>query len=151
MPIDGPTPKDVMLAEWKALRDETIATLNARIWGTLTYVAVAGGIGAWYGKGENPAALLLLVLTALPLLWYTSLRERSRIRIGSYIKVVLEPRMEGLSWERCVQAWRAEIAGERKLLRGLDRWCHILSLTGIYTLGSVFGLLALLTPQEFTC
>src|SRR5438552_6514487 len=141
MPNDGPTRKDVMLAEFKALRDETISSMNTRIWGALTYVAIAGGIGTWHSKAASTStAALLLILSGLPLLWHTSLRERARIRIGSYIKVVLEPQLEGLSWERSLQAWRCNVPAKSKLIRELDKWCHILSLTGLYAIGSLFGL-----------
>lgn len=145
MPNEGPSRKDVMLVEFKALRDEIITAINTRIWGTLTYVVVAGGIGAWYAKDSNPVAALLLILAASPLLWHTILRERSRIRIGSYIKVVLEPELEGLFWERSLQKWRNKVPSEKALVLELDMWCHILSLTGIHTIGSVVGLVALLS------
>ncbi|HEV7238109.1 MAG TPA: hypothetical protein VGQ36_02635 [Thermoanaerobaculia bacterium] len=139
-----------MLAEFKGLRDETIASLNARIWGTLTYIAAAGGIGAWYARQPDPAALVLLIFTALPLLSYTILRERSRIRIGSYIKVVLEPQLPGLLWETALQRWRLKVPSRSALRREIDKWHHILSLTGVYTLGSAVGVIALVRQPGAT-
>lgn len=139
-----------MLAEFKALRDEIVSSLNARTWGALTYLVAVAGIGTWYSKSTTPPveatadAALAVIFVALPLLWHTILRERSRIRIGSYIKVVLEPQLDGLSWERCLQLWRSRIPTEDHRVRTADKWGHILSLTGVYSIVSVAGLVALL-------
>ena len=135
------TKQEIMLAEFQALRQETITSINARVWGTLTYVVVVGVIGAWYSKVPNPNLGLLLILAALPLLWHTCLRERSRIRIGSYIRVVLEPKLQALFWERSLKEWRSQIPSTRPIILKAERWCHIFSLTGIYTLGSTLGLI----------
>jgi hypothetical protein len=142
------TKQEIMLAEFQALRQETITCINARVWGTLTYVAVAGGIGAWYSKVHNPNLGLLLILAALPLLWHTILRERSRIRIGSYIKVVLEPELKALFWEQSLDEWRKQIPSKSSHILKADKWGHIFSLTGIYALGSVLGLIVVFSHAE---
>ena len=48
---------------------------------------------------------VVLIFVALLFLWHTAVCECSRIRIGSYIKEVLE-RHSDLSWETYLAEWR---------------------------------------------
>jgi hypothetical protein len=142
---------EAMLAEFQALREETMSCINERVWGVATYAVIAAGVIAGYSGTHDPNLLVLFVLAALPLMWHASLRERSRIRIGSYIRVFLEKDingkdlrgLEGLYWEHAVKQWRERVPSNDMNWRRLDRLGHIFSLTGIYVLGSVGGLYAL--------
>jgi len=130
---------DALLAEFSALRDETLSTINGRIWGMVTYIALAGGAIVLYDKTKSTTVFVLLVFAALPFLWHTATRERSRLRIGSYIKVILEPR-SALNWESYLAEWRSVFSAPTNFL---DRWRHIFSLTGIYTLITILAMVCL--------
>jgi hypothetical protein len=122
-----------VLQEFQALREEMMGAINARLWGTLTYVAIAGGVGALFSASPEPALLVVLIFSAVPLLWHTASRERARVRIGAYIKEVIEPRMGGgIAWESYLFIWREKFPGGGNWKRQLDQWWHILGLTGIH-------------------
>src|SRR5574341_754569 len=91
--------KEILLEEFKALRAEMLATITERGWGTLTYVVISGGVAAFYAQTKNPKVNLLLVYFAVALLLHTASRERARIRIGAYIKTIIEPQLIGEGWE----------------------------------------------------
>ena len=131
--------QDTVRAEYTALREETLSTINGRVWGIVTYIALAAGVAALYERTGSNALFVVLIFAALPFLWHTAVRERSRIRIGSYIKEVLE-RHSDLSWETYLAEWRTKFASSR-----LDRWRHIFGLTGVYVLIALFGAVRLFT------
>jgi hypothetical protein len=54
---------------------------------------------------------------------------------------VLEPELKALFWERSLEEWQRQIPSKKPLILKADKWWHIFSLTGIYTLGSVLGLI----------
>lgn len=126
--------QDGLLEDFRALRTEMMSILNARVWGVITYLALAGGVGAIHTKTNDSAIYIILIFAAIPLLWHTANRERSRVRIGIYIREIIEPQVPGLFWEHHLQLWRNKIPGEKAYHRFIDRWRHIFSLTGVYLL-----------------
>lgn len=125
--------------EFKALRQEMNTTFNARLWGTLTYVILAGVISRLMGGDGDPRALVLLIFAALPFMLHTLSRERTRVRIASYIKQILEKERPGLKWETCLKGWRDEFFGENKT-RGLLNTCiHVFALTGVQITVAVYA------------
>ncbi len=132
-----------VLQEFQALREEMRDTINARLWGTLTYVAIAGGVGAALDSMNDPSLLVLLIFAAVPLHWHTVSRERARVRIGAYIQYMIEPNVKGLAWESHLSVWRHEIEGS-SWKRVLSHWRHILGLTGVYIVIAIFSLYMLL-------
>jgi len=86
-------------------------------------------------------------LAALPLIWHTANRERSRVRIAAYIKGVIEPRVPGFAWEAHLGKWRAVAPGKTRLGNIVDRWRYILALTGVYALIVLASLVLLLLSK----
>lgn len=123
-----------MLKEYKVLRQELLEIQKTRIWGVLAYLVVVSGVSALQSYFFTPFLYIFLIFAALPFLWYTANRERSRIRIASYIKTVIEPQVSGLGWEAHISEWRFIVPGKRKIQRIIDHWRYIFSLTGIYLL-----------------
>ena len=137
--MNGGCNKEDIRAEFAALRQEILSTINGRVWGIITYIALAGGTAALYERTSWNSLLVLLIFAALPFLWHTSIRERSRMRIGSYFKVVLESKSD-LNWETYLDKWRSRYSAS-----SLDRWRHILGLTGVYLLIALFATIRLFT------
>ena len=137
-----------LLEEFRVLRQELLGVQTARLWGTLTYVMIAGGITALQTKLSHPSLYLFLILIALPLLWHTANRERSRLRIAAYINVVIEPQVLGLGWHAHLKEWRKIIPGETRLEKIVDRWRYILALTGVYVVIIVFSFIFLLASPS---
>jgi len=131
--------KEDVRAEFVALRQEVLSTINGRVWGVITYIALAGGAAALYERTGSNFLFVVLVFAALPFLWHTAIRERSRMRIGSYVKTILECKSD-LNWETYLDRWRS-----RYTVSSVDRWRHILGLTGVYLLVSLFAIIRLFT------
>lgn len=141
--MDRDYDQDTLRAEFAALREETLSTINGRVWGIVTYIALAAGAAALYERTSSNMVFVILIFAALPFLWHTAGRERARMRIGSYIKEVLEPHSD-LHWETYLAKWRSKYTSS-----WLDRWRHILSLTGVYLLIALFGIVRLFsTPAS---
>jgi len=137
--MNGGWDREDVRAEFAALRQETLDTIRGRVWGVVTYIAMAGGTTALYERSSSNLLFVILIFAALPFLWHTAVRERSRLRIGSYVKVVLESKSD-LKWETCLDKWRSTYTPSV-----LDRWRHILGLTGVYLLVALFATIRLLT------
>ncbi len=135
--------QSAMIQEFQALRTEMMGAISARLWGTLTYLAIAGGVGALFSTAAEPALLVLLIYAAVPLLWHTASRERARVRLGAYIQYVIEPRVDGIAWESYLSVWRQKIPGKANWRRELDQWRHIAGLTGTYLVIVLFCLYSL--------
>src|SRR6266478_6577527 len=119
--------KEILLEEFKALRTEMLTTINDRVWGTLTYVVIAGGVAALYAQTKNPNVNLMLVYFAVALLLHTASRERARIRIGAYVKTIIEPQLIGEGWEAYLAEWRNVAPGRGAFPQWLDRSRHMFS------------------------
>lgn len=139
--------RDGLLEDFRALRQELLGVQNARLWGTLIYLAITGGVVTLQTKSNYPSLYLFLILAALPIIWHTANRERSRIRIAAYIKVVIEPCIPGLAWEAHLREWRNVAQGKTRLGNFFDRWRYILALTGVYALIVLASLVLLLLSK----
>lgn len=125
--------RDGLLEEFRALRGETISILNARLWGTATYMVLVLGIIAALKGNPEPFHWLFLIWASIPFLLHTAYRERARIRAGVYIKEKIEPYIRGLDWEAFVDRWRSSL-GNGKEKSVTDRILHITGIAGLYIL-----------------
>ena len=134
-----------LIEEFKGLKTEIMSTFNTRIWGTLTYVAIVAGVSSSnlenFGLGKEIQVLkyIFFIFIALPLVLHTANRERARIRIGNYIKEVIEPNVPGLYWENYIATWRKD--NPINPHRSRDRWIHIFSLTGVYLITVIYSII----------
>jgi hypothetical protein len=134
-----------LIEDFKGLKSEMISIFNTRIWGTLTYVAIVAGISSsnlenfGLGKEIQIVKYIFFIFIALPLLLHTANRERARIRIGNYIKEVIEPNVPGLYWENYIATWRND--NPINPHRSRDRWIHIFSLTGVYMITVIYSII----------
>lgn len=109
-----------LIEDFKGLKSEIMSIFNTRIWGTLAYVAIVAGISSSnlenFGleKEIQVVKYIFFIFIALPLLLHTANRERARIRIGNYIKEVIEPNVPGLYWENYIATWREKEKGARQ-------------------------------------
>lgn len=141
---NGKWDKEDIRAEFNALRQEILSAMNGRVWGVLTYIVLVGGTAALYERTSSNFLFVLLIFASPPFIWHTAIRERARMRIGSYLKVILEPKSD-LNWETYLAKWRSEYSAS-----SLDRWRHILGLTGVYLLIALFAFIRLITlPASF--
>ena len=126
--------KSELIAEYNMLQDEikTNSQVTAQIF---TVTITAAGLLIGYGLQArswiiffSPFAILL------PSLWFISSQLESTIRIATYIKIFIEPKINGLEWEnRLCQLRKKVMIPEKK---------YTLSITGIY--GAIgFGCLIL--------
>lgn len=134
----------MLLEEFKALRAEILQTINDRVWGVVSFIAISGGVSFVFVQTKNPAINLLLVYSAAALLLHTASRERGRIRIGAYIKTVIEPDLLGKGWEAYLGTWRDVAPGQTAFWRWLDRHRHTFGLTGIYDIGVAYSLFVII-------
>lgn len=142
--------EEAILEEFRALRQELLGVQTARLWGTLTYVVLAGGVAAIETKSQQTYLYLFLIMMALPFLWHIANRERSRLRIAAYIKVVIEEQIPGFGWESHLSEWRKLVPGVTRLERIVDRWRYIFALTGVYVIIIFFSFsLLMLTSCAF--
>ena len=130
--------QDTVRAEYTTLREETLSTINGRVWGIVTYIALAAGIAALYERTGSNTLFVVLIFSRRFRSYGTPPSANVRIRIGSYIKEVLE-RHSDLSWETYWQD------GNSIRVFRLDRWRHIFGLTGVYVLIASFGAVHLFT------
>ena len=124
------------LEEYKALRAEMLEIIKERVWGQATYAALsAGTLALMPDSGKIPALLFTMVL-ALPFFSHTMQREHSRIRMGNYLRVVLEPHIPGMYWEEYLGLWRGRFGKKKRRgwLNMYDRIKHIFSFAGLYLL-----------------
>jgi len=128
------------LEEYKALRGEMREIIKDRIWGQATYAVLAAGLLALTGSAYRVASLIFMIGLAVPFLFHTIFREHARIRMGNYLRVVVEPRIPGMYWEEYLGLWRGKFGKQERQgwLNAVDRAKHIFALSGLYLLTSVF-------------
>lgn len=139
--------RDGIIEEFKALRQEMNTVFSTRIWGVATYLILVAGIMASIHKVSLPIGLLLLIYTSIPFILHTATRERTRIRIGSYIREVLEKQYQGLKWETCLRRWRRTFFKEGKLKGIVTTLLHVISLSGINLMIPIVAFIGLLFPE----
>ncbi len=128
------------LEEYKALRSEMLDIMKDRTWGQATYAALAAGLLALTPPAYKVPGLIFTIALATPFLFHTIQREHARIRMGNYLRVVVEPRIPGMYWEEYLGIWRGGF-GKREgqgWLNVLDRAKHILGFAGVYLLIASF-------------
>ncbi len=130
---------DGLMEDYKSLKEELLSIYNTRIWGTLAYIVITGGILAIKNIKPDGIEYLLLIYLAIPLMIHSIHRERARIRIANYIKCVIEKKIPGLCWENFLVKWRERVINKR-----LDLYLHITSILGIYLVIVTINLLILL-------
>jgi hypothetical protein len=138
----------MLLEEFKALRAEMLGTINDRVWGVVSFIAIFGGVSILSAQTRNPTINILLVYSAVALLLHTASRERARIRIGAYIKTVIEPQLLGKGWETYLATWRDIAPGRTRFSQWLDRNRHVFSLTGIYDIAVAYSLFATIPSSK---
>ncbi len=132
-----------LLEEFRSLRVEHTEVQKARLWGTIPYLLIAGGVATLENRAYQPVLLVFLIFAALPFLWHTTNRERSLNRIAAYIAVVIEPRVRGAGWEAHIRECRDGQNHQTRLQNVINRWRYIFAITGIYALIVVFALIVL--------
>lgn len=128
------------IEEYKALRSEMLEIIKDRIWGQATYAVLAAGLLALTAKAYKVESLIFTIALALPFLFHTIQREHARIRMGNYLRTVLEPRIPGMYWEEYLGLWRGKFGGKERQgwLNMVDRAKHIFGFSGLYLLASFF-------------
>lgn len=146
----SPRAHEGRLAEYKALRAEMLEIIKDRIWGQATYAVLAAGLLALTGSAYKVASLIFMVGLAVPFLFHTIFREHARIRMGNYLRVVVEPRIPGMYWEEYLGLWRGRFGKQERhgWLNAVDRAKHIFSLSGLYLLTSSFCWFLLLNTTD---
>lgn len=96
------TYRDAAIQEYQALREEVLARFERRssrlaiTWAGISALLATGTIAK---TPELGCVALLLVCSG----WTDELRWFDHtVRIGSYIRIILEPQIEGLQWERAL-------------------------------------------------
>lgn len=126
-----------LIEDFRAIRGEMVTIFNTRLWGTATYLLIAGGVLAARLNGYLAAKFVFIIYATLPFLIHTANRERARIRMGNYIKEVIEKNIPGLYWEHFLEKWRdydprEETKNEKsEFKKAIDCWMHIFSLVGV--------------------
>jgi hypothetical protein len=128
------------IEEYKALRNEMLEIIKSRIWGQATYAVLAAGLLALAAKAYKVESLIFTIALALPFLFHTIQREHARIRMGNYLRIVLEPRIPGMYWEEYLGLWRGKFGSKERQgwLNMVDRAKHIFGFSGLYLLTSFF-------------
>ncbi len=128
------------LEEYKALRSEMLEIIKDRIWGQATYAVLAAGLLALTATTYKVPNLIFIIALAVPFLFHTIQREHARIRMGNYLRVVLEPRIPGMCWEKFLGLWRGRFGRQERQgwLNMKDRAKHIFGFSGLYLLISFF-------------
>jgi hypothetical protein len=128
------------IEEYKALRSEMLEIIKDRIWGQATYAVLAAGLLALMARAYKLESLIFTIALALPFLFHTIQREHARIRMGNYLRTVLEPRIPGMYWEEYLGLWRGKFGRKERQgwLSMVDRAKHIFGFSGLYLLTSFF-------------
>ena len=137
------------LEEYRALRVEMLAIINSRLWGQATYSVVTAGLFSFADKNYIQECLIFIIVVSIPFVFHTIQREHARIRMGNYIRIILEPNIPGLSWEEYLGYWRGnhDSSSSKGWLSVKDRLKHILLLAGLYFTISCFCWLLLMMPE----
>ncbi len=137
-----------LLEEYRSLRQEIMEAQKARIWGTIPYLVLVGGVATIHSHIENPSILVVLIFGALPFLWHTANRERAHGRISAYLKEIVEPQVYGLEWNAYIEEWRRIFGKDLSpASRIVDLWRYILALTGVYAVIVVTCFIILLLSE----
>lgn len=138
------------LEEYKALRSEMLEIIKDRIWGQATYAVLVAGLLALTTEAYKVEGLIFIIALALPFLFHTIQREEARIRMGNYLRVVLEPRIPGMYWEEYLGLWRGRFGKQERegYLNPKDRVKHIFSFSGLYLLTPFFCWFLLLAAKN---
>ncbi len=128
------------IEEYKALRSEMLEIIKDRIWGQATYAGLAAGLLALTANAYKVESFIFTITLALPFLFHTIQREHARIRMGNYLRAVVEPRIPGMYWEEYLGLWRGKFGSQEKQgwLNNVDRGKHIFGFSGLYLLTSFF-------------
>jgi hypothetical protein len=125
---------DGLLEEYRTLRDEirhnseiTARTFIFTVTVTVTVIAAGLTIGFW-------AIFLSPFAIIVPVMYFLASQLESTTRIASYIRVRLEPKLEGLNWQTDWFRLR-----EKKLISHRHKYTS--SITGLYQGLSVVCLL----------
>lgn len=145
MSNDHSSLRDARLQEFAALRAEMLSILSDRLWGQVTYAALAGGVLAFADADLRVPCLAFVVLAAIPLLLHTAQREHARIRMANYIRAVLEPAVPGLSWEAYLSYWRRQRSQGHEWLGLVDRLRHVAALSGVQLTVAIFAWILLVS------
>jgi len=126
------------LEEYKALRSEMLEIIKDRIWGQATYAVLVAGLLTLAPTTYKVPSLIFIIALAVPFPFHTMQREHARIRMGNYLRVVLEPRIPGMYWEEYLGLWRGKFGRQERQgwLNVADRAKHILGFSGLYLLTS---------------
>src|SRR4051812_35956401 len=106
--------RQAILEEYKALRAEIIALVQARNQFMISDIIAFGALFAAAVQFHN-VFFLVAPLIHYPFMFYWAYADRQILRIGHYIRDIIEPRVSGLRWERSMFANRLEIWGETTL------------------------------------
>lgn len=138
------------LEEYKALRSEMLEIVKGRIWGQATYAVLAAGLLTLTATAYKVHSLIFIIALALPFLFHTIQREHARIRMGNYLRVVLEPKIPGMYWEQYLGLWRGRFGRQETQgwLNIPDRAKHIFGFSGLYLLTSFFCWVLLLDTTK---
>ncbi|BBO90989.1 hypothetical protein [Desulfosarcina ovata] len=133
------------LEEYKSLRAEMLEIIKERVWGQATYAALSAGMLALMKDSGKIPILIFTILLSLPFIFHTMQREHARIRMGNYLRAVLEPKIPGMYWEEYLGLWRGKFGQEegKGFLNIFDRIKHLISFSGLYLLVSGFCLVYL--------
>ena len=126
------------LEEYRALREEMMYALRSRVWGLASYVLFSGVILAFGADQDWPIGYFIPMVLALPYIWYTGYLERIRVRIHTYIEIMIEGEVTGLDWEKSLEIWRKKIHEKAsRWSRFMDRHRYILSMIGVYDIVAI--------------
>jgi len=138
------------LEEYRSLRSEMLDIMRDRTWGQATYAALATGLLALSPAAYRVPSLVFTMGLAIPFLYHTIQREQARIRMGNYLRVVVEPLIPGMYWEEYLGQSRAGLGQEsgKGWLDPVHRTRHILAFAGVYLLISGFCLVLVLGTAD---
>jgi len=116
-----------LLTEYESLRKEIAdnSTVVAQVF-SITFPAVAALIGYGVDK-ENWVVLLSPYAILLPSLWFVSSQISSTVRLATYIRKFIEPKVTGLKWE--TRLARLRVQSQDKVSPDKS---YLLSITGLY-------------------
>ena len=139
------------LEEYRALRSEMIQIIQDRLWGQATFAVLCAGIFVLTGTSYRVESFILVIGLAISFLLHTMNRERARIRMGNYMRVFLEPKIQGMFWEEYLVMWRSKFGRQKRQgwLAPTDRLKHTIGLSGLYLfLGSYCWFLLVFTTLK---
>jgi len=122
--------RQAILEEYKALRAEILALIQARNQFMISDIIAFGALFAAAVQFHN-VFFLVAPLIHCPFMFYWTYTDRQIVKIGHYIKDMIEPRVNGLRWEHSMFASRLEVWGEASLPK-TGRYIPLRRLIGFY-------------------